>query len=67
MSVLGRIHQYLRATAMPPTLFGRLVANDPRLVGDLRNGRQPGPAMVARIDAFLAVHPAERQRPEPPR
>lgn len=39
---------------MPQTRFGRLAVNDPRLVGDLRNGREPGPRMVRRIETFLA-------------
>ena len=53
MSVLRKIEMYLKETAMPPTRFGRLAVNDPRLVGDLRNGREPGPRVVARIEAFL--------------
>lgn len=54
MSLLGKINRYLRATQMPETKFGRCVANDPRLVRDIRNGREPRPAMIARIEAFLA-------------
>ncbi len=54
MSVLRKIECYLKETATPPTRFGRLAVNDPRLVGDLRNGRQPGRRLVARIEAFLA-------------
>lgn len=54
MSMLPRIERFLRQSAMPPTLFGRHVANDPRLVGDLRNGREPGSRMCARIEAYLA-------------
>ena len=42
---------------MPPTLFGRRTINDPRLVEDLLNGRQPRQRTVARIDAFIAAHP----------
>lgn len=53
MSVLYKIDRYLRATAMRPTTFGRLAARDPRLVHDLRRGREPGDAMVRRIEAFL--------------
>lgn len=53
MSVLGKIERYLRKTEMPPTRFGRLAVNDPRLVGDMRKGREPGPRLVARIEAFL--------------
>jgi hypothetical protein len=54
MSVLRKIELYLKKTAMPPTRFGRLAVNDPRLVGDLKNGREPGSHVVARIEAFLA-------------
>lgn len=55
MSVLRKVENYLRRSAMPPTKFGRLSVNDPRLVGDLRNGREPGMRMIARIEAFLTV------------
>ena len=53
MSILIKIDRYMRRNAMPPTLFGRLAVNDPRLVHDLRRGRQPRQAMVARIEAFI--------------
>ena len=51
---LGReIERYLRRTGMAPTRFGRLAVRDPRLVGDMRNGRQPGPEVTARVLAFI--------------
>lgn len=53
MSLLLKIDRYLRSTGMPPTKFGRLAVNDPRLVGDLRNGRVPGPRLRARVEAFV--------------
>jgi hypothetical protein len=52
--ILLKIDRYLRATGMPPTKFGRLAVRDPRLVRDLRAGREPGPRMVARVNAFIA-------------
>ena len=55
MYVLRKIERFLRATNMPQTKFGRLAVNDPRLVGDLRNGREPGSRMVARIEAFITA------------
>ena len=55
MSTLVLIDRYLRRTQMPPTRFGRLAVNDPRLVGDLKRGRIPGPRLVARIQAFIAA------------
>ena len=48
------IDRHLRRTGQPPTRFGREAVGDPRIVGDLKNGREPGPAMVARIEAFIA-------------
>ncbi len=54
MTLLERIDQYLQRTGMRSTTFGRRVAKDPRLVGDMRLGRTPGPAMTARVEAFIA-------------
>ncbi|MEG3165709.1 hypothetical protein U1701_14010 [Sphingomonas sp. PB2P19] len=53
MSVLIKIDRYLRMTGMPVSKFGRLAVNDPRLVHDLKRGRQPGATIIARIDAFI--------------
>lgn len=54
MEVLPKIHIFLRRSGMTATRFGRLAVRDPRLVHDLRRGREPGTRMVARIEAFLA-------------
>ncbi len=54
MELLPRIEAYLKATGTPVTLFGRRVARDPRLVLDMRRGREPGPSMRRRIEAYLA-------------
>ncbi|WP_201752604.1 hypothetical protein [Sphingomonas changnyeongensis] len=51
--ILRRIEKYLRDHTMAPTRFGRTVANDPRLVFDMRRGREPTARMTARIEAFL--------------
>lgn len=59
MSVRRKIELYLRRTGMPETRFGRLAVNDPRLVGDLRNGRELRAATQARVEAFLSAE----QRP----
>jgi hypothetical protein len=55
--LLVRVQRYLKASGMPPTVFGRRTVNDPRLVDDLRNGREPRGRTVARIDAYIAAHP----------
>jgi hypothetical protein len=54
MPVLRKIESYLRKSKMPETRFGRMAVNDPRLVRDLRNGREPGFRLTQRIEAFLA-------------
>lgn len=53
MSVLWKIEQFLRRSSMPATTFGRHAVNDPRLVEDLRAGREPRPRTAARIDAAI--------------
>ena len=54
MSVHRKIERFLRRTDMPASKFGRLAVGDPRLVRDLRNGRELRPPMAARLEAFLA-------------
>lgn len=58
MSPLPMIERYLRRTEMPPTKFGRLAVNDPRLVGDIKRGRHIGAKLTARIAAFIAADQA---------
>lgn len=60
MTLLRRIEKYLKASGMAPTRFGREVVRDPRLVHDLRRGREPGRAMCARVAAWLDRHEPER-------
>ena len=58
MGLIIRIDRFLRNTAMPETRFGRLAVNAPRLVGDLRRGRQLRWRTIQRIEAFLAARDA---------
>ena len=53
MCLLTSIDQYLRRTGMTPTRFGRLAVNDPRLVRDLKAGREPGLKVRTRVEAML--------------
>lgn len=53
MSTLRSIERYLKQTGMAPTAFGRRAARDPRLVFDLRNGRQPSDRLKRRIEHFM--------------
>ena len=54
--VRWRVERFLKTSGMAATTFGRKVAKDPRLVFDMRQGREPGARMVARIDAFIGEH-----------
>jgi hypothetical protein len=51
--LLRKVESFLRQTGMPATKFGRLAAHDPRLVGDLRNGREPRSALISRVEHFM--------------
>lgn len=53
MSTLHMIEQFLRRHEMAPTRFGREAARDPRLVFDLRNGREPTDRMRRRLEHFM--------------
>jgi hypothetical protein len=56
MSTLRRIEQFLRRTGMAPTVFGRRAVRDPRLVFDLRQGREPGDRMRRRLEHFMNIY-----------
>ena len=58
MTVLRRIEIYLKLSGTPPSRFGRNAVRDPRLVHDLRNGREPGQRMAARIESYINEHQA---------
>ena len=60
-SLLQRIEAFLKESAMPPSVFGRAAAHDPRLVADLRGGREPGLDMICRVEHFMNKWRAERR------
>lgn len=53
--LLIRIDRYLRHTGVARTRFGRQVAQDPRLIDDMRRGRCLRSGLARRVDAFLAA------------
>ena len=53
MPLLDRIEAYLRATRTSATRFGREAARDPKLVHDLRCGRELRAATKRRVAAYL--------------
>ena len=57
--LLWRIERHLRRTGTPATRFGREALRDPRLVPDLRNGRELRVGTAARISADLDARERE--------
>lgn len=53
-NLLRAIETGLARAGMTPSRFGREVANDPRLVFDLRRGRQLRTDTESRVRGFLA-------------
>lgn len=51
--LIRKVEKFLKCTGLPATKFGRLAAADPRLVADLRNGREPRRRMVLRVEHFM--------------
>ncbi len=52
-SLLQRIEAFLKESDMPPSVFGRAAVHDPRLVSDLRGGRDPGFRLTCRVEHFM--------------
>lgn len=59
MHLMRRIRLFLKRADMAPTRFGREAVGDPRLISDLKNGRELREATAARIHAWLDAQ--ERQ------
>lgn len=51
--MLSEINVFLLRHDMAETKFGRLAVGDPRLIGDLRNGRDLRPNTKSRVRAFM--------------
>ncbi len=54
--LIRTIEKFLREHEMPATKFGRLAANDPRFVLDLRMGREPRHALTSRVEHFMNTY-----------
>ena len=59
--LLQRIDAFLRESTMPPSVFGRAAVHDPRLVSDLRGGREPGLELICRVEHFMNKWRADRR------
>jgi hypothetical protein len=56
MHITRLIERFLRDQDLPPTKFGRLAAGDPRLVLDIRMGRQIRPVMELKLRHFISTY-----------
>ena len=54
--LVRKVEKFIAVHRMPRTRFGRLAAQDPRLVDDLRNGREPRPALAKRVEHFMNTY-----------
>ncbi len=55
MHLLRRIERHLRRSGISATRFGRDAINDPRLVHDLRKGRELRPTTATRVASHLKL------------
>ena len=62
MGINLQIERFLKEEGMAATKFGRLAAKDPRLVLDMRNGREIRPSMAARLTAFMTAYRCNANR-----
>ena len=62
MHITRLIERFLRDQDLPPTKFGRLAAGDPRLVLDIRMGREIRPEMETKLRHFMATYGAPANR-----
>jgi hypothetical protein len=60
--LLPRIEAYLKRSRTAATRFGREAVRDPKLVHDLRCGREPRRGTGRRIEAFLDAAEAALER-----
>ena len=65
MHINRLIERFLHETGVPPTRFGRLAARDPKLVPDMRSGREVRPELEAKLRQFIAGHSTNPTKSEP--
>lgn len=56
MHINRLVERFLQEQNLPPTKFGRLAVRDPRLVLDMRMGREIRPEMEQKLRHFIAAH-----------
>lgn len=61
MNIRREIELFLRRSGMRPARFGRLAARDPRLVFDVRDGRELRATLTRRVRDFIAAQDAQKE------
>ncbi len=61
MNIRREIELFLRRTGMRPARFGRLAARDPKLVFDVRAGREMRATLIRRVRDFIATQDAQQE------
>jgi hypothetical protein len=61
MHINRLIERFLREQGLAPTKFGRLAAHDPRLVLDMRMGREIRPEMEAKLRRFMLAYSCDTE------
>jgi hypothetical protein len=64
MHINRLVERFLRETGLPPTKFGRLAVRDPRLVLDMRQGREIREPMAIRLREFMAQYRSQNASAE---
>ncbi len=64
MDIRRLVERFMKEKGVAPTQLGRWAVRDPRVIFDMRNGRQIGANMEARLRDFMASY---RPRPSAPR
>jgi hypothetical protein len=55
LNIIYEVERFLTEQGIPPTKLGRIVAHDPRLVLDMRNGRQVRPKMQRKLLDYMST------------
>jgi 2,4-dienoyl-CoA reductase-like NADH-dependent reductase (Old Yellow Enzyme family) len=63
MHINRTVERFLREHDIPATKFGRMAARDPRLVLDMRMGRELGSAMTQRLMDFMGNYDRRGEQP----
>jgi hypothetical protein len=58
----GQVEEFLAATGMRPTTFGRSALGDPNFIFDLRKGRSPSAQVMDRVAVWIQGY----ERDDPP-